>query len=297
MTIDARYLAIFEKPLAELDKSLNSLLEELGASYEPSRLNPATNQHEQVATVDQNIEYLLTIGWKAEAVPPIVVTFDIKLDTAVEPYRLDKILVPSVKVQFSSVTLVYNSLGRTRNIEIFPLLLDLENVVRELIVSVLMSRYGTDWWKNIIVANGLNSVGSNTSEGLQEQEAGSNLHDYFEMQGLYYLNFDYLRKIIDKVDSQEREKLETKYSSDVLQTRKVKHEIRSSLPFESVFANHDEVSLAAKISEIRELRNRVMHGRYLTEKNEAAIRLVCSQFHRFLVKKNQVGNFADRKLD
>ena len=67
-------------------------------------------------------------------------------------------------------------------------------------------------------------------------------------------------------------------------------------PFASIFENYDRVNVIDKIGEARELRNRVMHGKYLTEGNLRTIQVICSQLHRFLVQKGHVGDFHERQL-
>ena len=48
------------------------------------------------------------------------------------------------------------------------------------------------------------------------------------------------------------------------------------------FRQRERVNLAEEITKLNELRNRVMHGRYLTDDNELAIRLACRMFSRLL---------------
>ena len=40
--------------------------------------------------------------------------------------------------------------------------------------------------------------------------------------------------------------------------------------------------MADDIAKLNELRNRVMHGRYLTDDNEESIKLACRMFERIL---------------
>jgi hypothetical protein len=44
----------------------------------------------------------------------------------------------------------------------------------------------------------------------------------------------------------------------------------------------DRINLADDIAKLNELRNRVMHGRYLTDDNEESIKLACRMFERIL---------------
>jgi hypothetical protein len=52
--------------------------------------------------------------------------------------------------------------------------------------------------------------------------------------------------------------------------------------FDPVFRHRDRINLGDEITKLNELRNRVMHGRYLTDENEQAIRLACHMFDRIL---------------
>ena len=79
-------------------------------------------------------------------------------------------------------------------------------------------------------------------------------------------------------------------------SKKWKQQLIAHLPFTSILDNYDQVTIAAKISEIRELRNRVMHGRYLTKSNADLIYTICEQYNRFIVEPGHVGKFENRTL-
>jgi hypothetical protein len=120
------------------------------------------------------------------------------------------------------------------------------------------------------------------------------------MHPLYYLELKALREIMDKVDESKEADVRTRMPdlihSSRASWRKRDRDLIPQLPFASILENYDRVSVTDKISELRELRNRLMHGRYLTESNEQAILLICQQIHRFLVSPGYVGSFNDRSL-
>ena len=120
------------------------------------------------------------------------------------------------------------------------------------------------------------------------------------MHPLYYMDLKALRDIMEQVDelveAQLRLTLPPPPATGRSQRRRWEDALAAQLPFASILENYDRVSIAAKISEIRELRNRLMHGRYLTENNEQVIEVICEQIHRFLVVPGHVGNFDDRIL-
>ncbi|MEH2296737.1 N-6 DNA methylase [Nostoc sp.] len=175
----------------------------------------------------------------------------------------------SVEIQ-EAIDDLYSSCGRSRNLASFPFFLDLENVIRELIIKVMISQYGTQWWDNAGIDTNLVRKANN----YKANETTNSLHDNFELHPIFYLDFKDLKKVIEDEDA--------------------RHTINK--PFQDIFDNYDNVNVIGKIGEARDLRNRVMHGKYLTEENLRTIRVICSQLHRFLVNRGHVGDFQDRKL-
>ncbi len=296
----ARYYTAFQKSQDELEASLYALLDDLNAAYEEARANPLNGYYELEALVAQNFEYSLNIQWKNEANISTLITFDVELDTPVEPYRLDEALAVPAQVYFSPLILVYNSYGRERSLRLFPLLLDLENILRELIISVMLTHFGSSWWEDVIVTNNLNRSSNSTAEQNRAQEIDSKLHDYLAMHYLYYLELKALREIMEKIDELKEADVKTRMTDPTHLSRANRHKweqnLIAQLPFASILENYDRVFIKDKISEIRELRNRLVHGRYLTESNEQIISIICQQIHRFLVSPGYVGNFNDRTL-
>ena len=109
-----------------------------------------------------------------------------------------------------------------------------------------------------------------------------------------------LRTIMEKIDELKEADVKTRMTDPTHLSRANRHKweqnLIAQLPFASILENYDRVFIKDKISEIRELRNRLVHGRYLTESNEQIISIICQQIHRFLVSPGYVGNFNDRTL-
>ncbi len=298
--IHCRYLTAFDQPRDQLEASLYALMGDLDAVYENIQLNPLNNHFELEAIANQSFEFTLTVHWPDGRTLPTLIIFDVELATPVEPYRLNEALALPAEAYFPPLTLVYNSFGRERSLRLFPRILDLENALRELIIAVMLKRFGPDWWQSVIVSNQLNRAGTSTAEESLQQEAESRLHDSLPMHPLYYMDLKVLREIMEQVDelveTQVRRTLPPPPNPSRAQRRRWEEALAAKLPFASILENYDRVSIAAKISEIRELRNRLMHGRYLTENNEQVIEVVCEQIHRFLVVPGHVGNFDDRRL-
>jgi hypothetical protein len=298
--IHCRYLTAFDKPRNQLEASLYALMGDLDAAYERIQLNPLSSHYELEAITNQSFEFTLTVHWHDEGTLPTLIVFDVELATPVEPYKLNEALALPAETYFPTLTLVYNSFGRERSLRLFPRILDLENAVRELIIAVMLKRFGSDWWQTIIVNNQLNKAGEMTAEDILLQEAESKLHDNLPMHPLYYMDLKVLREIMEKVDEVEevriRQVMPLANNPSRKQIRKWEEVLIAQLPYASILENYDKVPIAAKISEIRELRNRLMHGRYLTENNEQIIEVICEQIHRFLVLPGHVGNFDDRIL-
>src|SRR6266516_2373362 len=297
--IHCRYLTAFDQPRDQLEAALYTLMGDLDAAYEHIQINPLSNHFELEAIANQSFEFTLTVHWPDDGTLPTLIIFDVELATPVEPYRLNEALALPAEAYFPPLTLVYNSFGRERSLRLFPRILDLENALRELIIAVMLKRFGPDWWQSVMVSNQLNRAGTSTAEESQRQEAEIKLHDRLPMHPLYYMDLKALRGIMEQVDelveTQVRLTLPPPPTSRA-QHRRWEDVLTAQLPFASILENYDRVSIAAKISEIRELRNRLMHGRYLTENNEQVIEVVCEQIHRFLVVPGHVGNFDDRRL-
>jgi hypothetical protein len=139
----------------------------------------------------------------------------------------------------------------------------------------MLAAYGVDWWNTA----GIDQDVRNRAATYRENEARNRLHDFFEFHPVFYVDLRDLRKIIEDENDKHAQQGNP-----------------ASSPFVSVFAHYDQVNMADKIGEIRELRNRVMHGKYLTEGNLMAIQVICSQFYRFLVSQGHVGGFHERRL-
>jgi hypothetical protein len=301
--IQSRYLTASVNSQIDLKDSLYALMNDLNAVYDEEegiRVNPLSGDSELEAVINQNFEFILKIHWKGEGGSPTLVTFDVELATPVEPYWLNEALAIPAEVYFPSLVLVYNSYGRARSIKLFPFLLDLENTIRELIIAVMFTRFGPCWWDEIIVRNNLNRAGDSTAEQSRSMETEGKLHNSFAMHPLYYLELKALREIMESVDElvevEVRKSMPDPTNLSRTKRRKWEQDLTVQLPFSSILENYDNVSMTDKISEIRELRNRLMHGRYLTERNEQQISVICEQMHRFLVSPSHVGDFRDRNL-
>lgn len=299
--IQARYLTAFEDSADLLEATVRSFLEDLGAVFQDTRVNPLTGRSEIEATVNESVEYSLKVHWKPDPTAPILTVFDVFLFTPVEPLVLDAQLAAPAANYFPELILVYNSLGRERSIRLFPLLLDLENVVRELIVAEMLDYFGPDWWRQVVVGSDLNRVDRRrTAETAKQDEMDSRLHDCFPMHWLYYLDLAKLRDVIEKAEetaeTNERPIMLNPANLSRTTRRAREQQLAARLPFYRILDNFDGISIPSKISEIRELRNRIMHGRYLTQSNEQLIQIICEQYHRFLVSPGWVGDFESRRL-
>lgn len=298
--VQARYLTAFQGSTDLLEETVCSFLEDLGAIFQEARINPVTGRSEIEAVVNESVEYSLKVHWKPDSAPPTLTVFDVHLFTSAEPRVLDANLATPAANYFPELILVYNSFGRERSIRLFPMLLDLENVVRELIVAEMLDYFGPDWWTQVVVGSDLNRIGDRTAETAKQNEMDSRLHDCFPMHWLYYLDLAKLRDIIKKAEETaetvERSSMPDPANLSRTKRRVWEQQLATRLPFSRILDNFDEIYIPGKISEIRELRNRIMHGRYLTESNEHLIQIICEQYYRFLVSPGCVGNFESRRL-
>ncbi len=270
--MEARYLTAFANSEKSLVLRIKRYFDELGAVYDPNfRVNPVSNQRVAQAEVAQNYELTLTISWTHPAPNPALLTFDIESLTDIYLPHLDNLIAVPSEPYFGKLTLVYDSGGRSRDLDSFPFLFDLESVIREMIISRLLSAYGTDWWNTAGIDPNLWNKANNN----RNNEVANPLHDHFEFHPIFYLDLKDLRQIIEDQSAKP---------------------VPQNTLFCDLFTHYDQVHIPDKIGEIRDLRNRVMHGKYLTEGNQHTIQGICGIFHRFLVSKGYVGNFSDRKL-
>lgn len=276
--MQARYLTGYTKTEKTLIQDIKKYFDALGATYDKKfQINPSNNY--RVAEANLALDYELTINIKWEhSRQPKLLNFDIESLQDIDIDKLNDLIEEDAKNYFGELTLVYSSYGRSRNLASFPLFLDLENVIRELIIKVMISYYGTKWWEQAGINNNLLAKASK----FKRNENENSLHDSFELHPIFYLDFTDLQKIIEDEDA--------KYINNV----NAPH--INNKPFERLFENYDKVNVIRKIGEARELRNRVMHGKYLTEGNLQTLQVICSQLHRFLVQRDHVGDFHHRKL-
>jgi hypothetical protein len=154
----------------------------------------------------------------------------------------------SLNAVFDQSILVFSELGRERNFGLFQQISDLENALRELVVQKMMEHSGVDWWGQVL--QGL----QDRSRARKQNETESLLYDCYPHHELFYIEFDDLHRLVED----------------------------ACVVFDPVFRHRDRINLADEIAKLNELRNRVMHGRYLTDDNEESIKLACRMFERIL---------------
>jgi hypothetical protein len=154
----------------------------------------------------------------------------------------------SLNAVFDQCLLVFSELGRERSLRLFRQISDLENALRELVVQKMLEHDGVVWWDCVLP--GLKERG----RVRKQKEVDSPLYDCYPHHELFYIDFDDLHRLVDYADT----------------------------VFRPIFRHRDRVNLADEITKLNELRNRVMHGRYLTDENEQAILLACRMFDRIL---------------
>ena len=304
--IHACYLTVFEQPQEELERALYDLFDDLGAvydEYDSVPLNPLNNQYELQAAVTQNFEFLLNVHWQSDINSHTLITFDVEMAVPVEPVELEKVLAQAAETYFPKLTLVYNSYGDERSERLFPLVMNFENAVREFIISVMLKKYGSSW--EDILDQYIEDAKQNLekykikygykweeklqkyekckSEAVdsQKREADYQRHNPLLMHWLYHANFTDLSEMISMVDD-----LEGGY--------KVARSPQST--FASLINKNDRDNITRRINELRVLRNRLMHGRYLTGENEELIRLICKEFQDLIIESGYINNFESCRL-
>ncbi|MBN3879583.1 MULTISPECIES: hypothetical protein [unclassified Nostoc] len=154
--MQARYLTAYSKSERSLIRNIKKYFDELGAEYDKNvRINPSNNYRIAEANVALNYELSIKVKWKYPASSPNLLTFDIESFQDIDIDKLKDLIEISATSYFSKLTLVYSSCGRSRNLESFPFFFDLENVIRELIITVMISSYGNDWWDTAGIDNRL----------------------------------------------------------------------------------------------------------------------------------------------
>ncbi|GAX38021.1 hypothetical protein [Nodularia sp. NIES-3585] len=304
--IHACYLTVFEKPQEELERALYDLFNDLGAvydEYESVPLNPLSGQYELQAAVTENFEFLLNVHWPSDINFHILITFDIEMAVPVELVELEKILAQAAETYFPKLILVYNSYGDQRSERLFPLVMNFENAVREFIISVMLKKYGSNWENTLdkYIEDAEQNIGKyktkygykwedklrryekckNDAVKSKEDEAKYQKHNPLLMHWLYHANFTDLSEMISMVDDLEGG-----------------HKLARSP--QSTFASTVDKStrdiITSKINQVRVLRNRLMHGRYLTGDNEELIKSICEEFHDLIIQPGHINNFESRRL-
>jgi hypothetical protein len=304
--IHACYLTVFEQPQEELERALYDLFDDLGAvydEYESVPLNPLSNQYELQAAVTQNFEFLLNVHWQSDINSHILITFDVEMAVPVEPVELEKALAQPTETYFPKLTLVYNFYGYERSKRLFPLIINFENAVREFIISVMLKKYGSGWEDtlNKYIEDAKQDIekykikyGYKWEEKLQryekckseavdsqKRETDDQRHNPLIMHWIYHANFTDLSEMITMVDD-----LEGGY--------KLARSPQST--FASTVDKSTRDTITSKINYIRVLRNRLMHGRYLTGNNEELIKSICDEFHDLIIQPGHINNFESRRL-
>jgi hypothetical protein len=117
------------------------------------------------------------------------------------------VVVPKKKMQaptakpYPLISSAANNQAIALGVEVFPLMYQLENSIRQLIERVL-SKSGTDWW--------LKRVPSDVQSNVQRTMNKEKRYPYRDKRGshpLYYANFDDLKKII--IDSNNKADFQT----------------------------------------------------------------------------------------
>jgi hypothetical protein len=195
-------------------------------------------------------ELLLSATWQGTDKGYLLV-IDVSYDAGQSPLISE--FEKSLDALFHQSILIFSELGRERNLILFQQISDLENALRELIVQKMLEHEGTTWWDHVLP--GLQDRG----RARKQKEIDSPLYDCYPQHDLFYIEFDDLHRLIDGA-----------------------HDV-----FDPVFRHRNRINLADEIAKLNELRNRVMHGRYLTEKNEQAIQIACDMFDRILQRHIQ----------
>jgi len=196
-------------------------------------------------TLEAEGELLLSATWQ-QANDGYLVIIDVSYDEG-QGYLLHE-FEESLEAEFDLSVLVFNELGRECNLRLFQQISDLENALRELVIHKMLQHNGVAWWEHVL--HGLQERGR--ARKLNEVE--SPLYDCYSHHEIFYIEFDDLHRLVNDANA----------------------------VFDPVFRHRDRINLADEIARLNELRNRVMHGRYLTDENEQAIQLACRMFDRIL---------------
>jgi len=206
---------------------------------------PNLNAPDREPTFEAYGDFSLSALWQ-EANGGCLVVVDVIYDESYD-YPLER-FEDSMSAVFDQSILVFSQLGRERNLKLFRQITDLENTLRELIIRKMLEHEGAVWWERVL--QGLQMK----AQTRKQNETDSPLHECYPHHEIFYIDFDDLHRLVDDADT----------------------------VFGPIFRHRDRVNLAEEITKLNELRNRVMHGRYLTSDNELAIRLACQMFNRLL---------------
>jgi hypothetical protein len=157
---------------------------------------------------------------------------------------------------FDDLVLLSAEQGLATNREAYQAIHCLEAGMRQAIVWALMQRHGRNWWRDSVAEIGAPGRWRTLGEKAQyyaerDQTVG---HDRCEHDLIFYLDFSDLRTIVDSDPE----------------------------TFAFLQDDRERLNFAQDLSLLRVLRNRIMHGRYLTEENQANIFVVSRRYGRLL---------------
>jgi hypothetical protein len=158
---------------------------------------------------------------------------------------------------FDDILLLSAEQGLATSLEGYQAIHCLEAGMRQAIVWALMQSHGQNWWRDGVAGIEVPRRWGRTLGEKAQYYADSDQtigHDRCEHDLIFYLDFSDLRTIVDSDPE----------------------------TFAFLQDDRDRLNFAQDLSLLRVLRNRIMHGRYLTEENQANIFVVSRRYGRLL---------------
>jgi len=181
------------------------------------------------------------------------------------------------------VNILWDDIGRHYAYKAYPLINDVENVMRKLISKFMLINVGMDWSKETIHPDLAKKI-----ENFEEDDA--HLNDLYKLDFINLSEVLFQKKRDISLDELDRVLLKTKFN-DLDQTKILKYVPRSN--WEKHFSSlldEDSQGLEKKWELLYKLRNKVAHNRFLTKEDFGKIKGLTTQVKGILgIAMNKLG--------
>jgi hypothetical protein len=192
-------------------------------------------------------------------IPAYLITTESDDYKILEPFRM-KIIDHIKDMEFSHIRILHDDISRKIAVEIYPLFYDIENKLREFIVSALVAKIGPDFWEFVV-----------SKETIESAKGHISNEPYFiaskkVVGDVMLLYFDALGKIVYgdlPVFTQLNDTLQKVKDATVL--KDLQHDLLEG-NFQSYFKDcFEKNQFRDKWTKLNKIRNKVAHNSYFND--------------------------------